>query len=100
MKQTMATLMNGHTQAEILCGNRKTVVRWLKVVGETIYIDAISETIDGPLSTELKYEAWVMDRGSLLFHSPERGMLKLCTEWDIIRFRDGAEKRIEAEGEA
>jgi hypothetical protein len=82
---TFSDLMRGHLTAEILCYRRGTIVRRLTVKGDTVNMDAITESIDIPLTTPIAYEPWFMDRGSMLFN----GNLKLCTEGDTIRFPDG-----------
>jgi len=91
--KSFADLMAGHAKAEILCAVKKTVVRRLKVVdGQSVRIDSMSgPMIVIPLSTEIRYEPWFMDRGSLLFSCEEMPEAKICTEFDLVRFPDGTE---------
>ena len=50
------------------------------------------ETIDVPVDTEITYEPWDMDRGSLTFVHPTMGKLKICTEADILEVLDTKEQ--------
>lgn len=86
-------LMGDHTSAEIRCMYRGEVVRRLTVNGNVLHLDAITESLDLPLDTELKLEPWVFDRGSIVFDHP-RGRLKFCGEMDPITFEDGTEQRV------
>ena len=96
MNKTMKLkdVMGNHKSAEIRCPIRGEVVRRLTVNGLNLHFDAITESIDLPLDTELFYQPWVFDRGSILFKDPQRGDLKFCTEWDLIKFEDGTEQRV------
>lgn len=86
---SFSDLMDGHESAEIVCAIKGQVVRRLKVVGDDVLIDPMEgPEISIPLSTPIYYEAWVMDRGSLLFQLPEGIPGKICTELDLIRFED------------
>ena len=96
---TFASLMNGHTSAEIRCPFRGEVVRRLTVKGDMVEVDAMTIKVDVRLETIITYEPWCMDRGSLLFYSPNLPqhvpVAKLCTELDVIKFEDGTERTIE-----
>ena len=89
-------LMQGYSYAEIINLLHGNVVRKLSVVGNQVQVDALEPPIlILPLNTPIIYEPWFMDRGSLLFNSPELpGRGKICTELDIIRFPDGIEATI------
>lgn len=91
--QTLANIMNGHKTAEIVCAYKGTVVRRLTVDGEVITVDALTEKVDVLLTTPVTYEAWMFDRGSMLFSYAGK-VGKLCTEGDIIRFADGSEGHV------
>ena len=93
-------LMRGNLTAEILCYRKGTVVRRLTVNGDTVTVNALTQTTDVPLTTPITYEPWWMDRGSMLFLLPATSSIvrgestpfgKLCTEGDSIRFPDGQE---------
>lgn len=89
-------LMSGHQSAEILNLLNGEVVRRLVVKGPDVEVDAmVPEKVTVPLATEIVYEPWVLDRGNLLFSCPEYPRAKICTEWDIVRYPDGTEQRIE-----
>lgn len=95
--KSFADLMNGNLYAEIRCAIHGTVVRRLSASGHTVTIDALEPpTLSVPASTPITYEAWMMDRGSMLFtHAEMPGQkLKICTEADIIRYNDGSEYAI------
>lgn len=89
-------LMGSNRHANIVCLYKGTVVRRLSVVGDSIEIDAITETVKVPLDTEITYEPWFMDRGSLLFALPSGRVGKLCTEGDMVYFGDGTERHLDA----
>jgi hypothetical protein len=94
-KMTFETLMGGHKAAEIRCPYKGVVVRRLAVEGDMIEVDAITVKVSVPLASEITYEAWVLDRGSLLFSAPGFGdQAKLCTEFDEIVFDDGSTGRV------
>lgn len=95
-KLTLAALLGQHNQAEILCMESKRVVRRLTRTGATVLVDAISVTVEVPADTKLTYEAWIMDRGSILFAYDGGKVGKLCTEFDTLRFPDGTTEDIEA----
>ena len=96
---TIRDFMKGHHALNIVCPIKGKVVRELDVMGENVRINANPgagkerQEIYVPLDTELTYEAWCMDRGSILFSCPEFPRAKLCTEWDIVRFDDNSEAR-------
>jgi hypothetical protein len=89
---TFEDLMHGYAYAEIYSrGFGHALVRRLSVAAGKVQIDAlIPPIISVSLNTEITYEPWFMDRGSLLFEHPElpKGG-KICTELDEIRFPDG-----------
>lgn len=87
---TVRDLMAGHTGAEIRCAHTGKVVRRLAVVEDTLDIDAMGEQLGIPLDTQLTYEPWFMDRGSILFTFNGQAC-KFCTEFDKIVFEDGTE---------
>jgi hypothetical protein len=95
---TLADILKGHTAAEILCAYTHAVVRRLVVNVDVGIVDMDAgegHQVGIPLDTEITYEPWFMDRGSLLFANPIFGaqpaVWKLCTEHDVIRFDDGTE---------
>ena len=92
---SFADLMKGHQSAEILNLLDGNVVRRLSVQGSDVLVDALTDKVTVPLTTEIRYDAWFMDRGSMLFACPGFPEAKICTELDIIRFPDGTEERIE-----
>jgi hypothetical protein len=85
-------LMNGHASAEIINLYGGNVVRKLTVNGDRVTIDAlVPPVVSVNLETEIVYQPWFMDRGSLLFKCsgiPE--LAKICTEFDEIRYPDGS----------
>lgn len=87
----MSDVLGNHNYVEILCPMKGTIARKLTRNGDSIHLDALTEAIDIPAETPLAYEAWFMDRGSILFN----GNLKLCTEMDIASYPDGSEAVIE-----
>lgn len=90
---TFRSVMGNHKSAEVFCLYRGELVRRLTVDGDVLHFDAITEACDIPLDTEIKYEPWCMDRGSLVFSAPglPHGITvaKFCTEHDVIKFDDG-----------
>ena len=87
-------LMSGYESAEIVCPIKNEVVRKLVVDGNTVNIEAGSDTVSVPIHTAVAYEPWTFDRGNLLFWevaAADDEKLKLCTEGDKIRFPDGTE---------
>lgn len=85
---TLRDFMRGRLGAQIKCGVRGQVVRRIAVNGEIADIDAITETVGVPLDTVLQYQSWTFDRGSIIFDLEGRGILKLCTEFDVISYDD------------
>jgi hypothetical protein len=83
--KVMGDVMNGHQTATIKCLYTDQVVRKLKVEGDNLVIDAMTETVTVPLDTPLIYEPWFMDRGSILFNLDGRPA-KFCGEADKICF--------------
>src|SRR5208283_4071371 len=94
---TFADLMNGEPYAEIIDLVGGTVVRRLSVAAGKVQIDCFAPpVVCVDLNTPIIYEPWRMDRGSLLFSCavfPD-GTAKICTEFDVIRFRNGTEYKI------
>lgn len=79
-------LPEGLTVAEIINPFNRAVVRTItRMDNDKVHIragDGVEITVNG--ATEVRYEAWDLDRGSLIFdHDGTR--LKLCTELDEIR---------------
>jgi hypothetical protein len=93
--KTFADLMHGQKKAEIYCLMTGDLVRKLTVAGVEVEIEPVSgPRITVQLKTEITFEPWFMDRGSLLFQyceEDESKKGKICTELDIIRFPDGSE---------
>lgn len=73
------------------------VVRQLALIGDTLELKAGTDQCAITVDTELRYEPWFMDRGSVLAASLEYDTIKLCTEGGIIRFEDGTEVSLCAE---
>lgn len=95
--KSFADLMNRHATAQIINLLHGDVVRNLKVTGDLVEINPGEgfPIVVVPLSLEIKYEPWSMDRGSLLFeHADYKPFAKICTEMDIIRYPDGSEYSI------
>lgn len=100
-KTTLRAFMRGHLGAEIRCAYRGKVVRKLVVNSyrNIVDIDFGDGEVHGlDLDLELCYEAWLMDRGSIMFKIPAHilrpgmspdGYGKICTEFDIVHFADG-----------
>jgi hypothetical protein len=104
---TIRELMRGHLGAEIVCAYRGQVVRKLVVNPDVNIVDidfGDGEVIGLDLDTELHYESWMMDRGSITFRIPDHLLRpdmspgvqgKFCTEFDIMRFDDGTEESVQ-----
>jgi hypothetical protein len=90
-------LFDGHDGAEVICAVTGHVVRQLALIGDTLELKAGADQCAIAADTQLHYEPWLMDRGSVLVASLEYGTIKLCTEFDIIRFEDGTEVSLCAE---
>ena len=100
-KTTLRAFMQGHLGAEIRCACRGDVVRKLvvNIDSNIVDIDFGDGEVHGlDLDLELCYEAWLMDRGSVMFKIPPHilqsgmspdGCGKICTEFDIVCFDDG-----------
>lgn len=90
--ETLLDLMRGHKAAEIICAVRNIVVRRLVVCDDTLEIDASGpwgrEEFAAPLTTTLHFRPWFMDRGDVVL-TAEGLTIKLCTEYDVIRYEDG-----------
>lgn len=80
--------MKGCNLLKILCPVKDEVVRVLQVKGDNVDIDAITTVVTVPLSTEINYRPWVMDRGDLTFKLPNGNIGVLCAELDILQFDD------------
>lgn len=90
--KTFRELMGGHKSCEIRCAYTGYLARKLTVNGDMVHLDAITESIDVPLDTEITYKPWVMDRGELMFTLPHvPHPLKVCGEFDLITYEDGWE---------
>jgi len=88
--ESFRDLMGGHKSGKIICAVHNQVVRTLTVEGDDVKIvcgDGSQITVK--LDTAITYQAWFMDRGSLLFDNDK----KICTELDCIVFDDEPEKR-------
>ena len=89
---TFRDLMAGHPSAEIDCLVKNALARRLTVEGDTVVVDALAGLkAVVTLDTDIRYEPWLMDRGSLLFSCPQLPDqdAKLCSEYDIVRYPDG-----------
>lgn len=90
--RTLEDVMGGHDRAEIVCLLKGTVVRRLKRTPAGIEIDpGEGEPVTLPANAPVRYEAWFMDRGSLLIDIPGFGEGKLCTEEDRVTYPPDAE---------
>ena len=96
--------MNGHHEAEIRnLLKPEHVVRKLRVKGNNVELDCCDGNgfnLTIPINTEITYEPWFMDRGSMLFRANNLpplcyGTAKICTEADIVQFPDGTQHSIE-----
>lgn len=92
---TLRQLLNERLGATIHCLISKTQVRALALHGD--YVDL--RTADGTevaihADETLVYEAWFMDRGSILVKSCDAGVIKLCTEGDRVLLEDGTETSV------
>lgn len=69
---------------------RGGVVRNLTIAGPYVDLQAAdgSRAMIGA-DEPLVYEPWFMDRGSVLVRSSTHGMVKLCTELDLVKLDDG-----------
>lgn len=98
--KTFRDVMNGHPTAEIKNLLNGQVVRRLKVVGDTVEIDALTVTGTASLDDKLTFKPWVLDRGNILFDSPlvpAGQQAKLCTQFDPINYPDGSEAELTME---
>ena len=96
--KTFGDLLKGHTRGEIHCLYTGEMVRQLSldVRGNVVLNPMSGPTLVISPKTPLKFEPWVMDRGSLIFHHEDipNQPLKLCGEGDTIRYEDGTESSI------
>jgi hypothetical protein len=100
-----AELMSGETHAEIYCLYSGNLVRRLTVTPDrrSVEIDAMmGEHLVVPIDTPIRFEPWVLDRGSMLFPAPAdapeqyRGAdLKICGEGDPITYASGERATVE-----
>ncbi len=95
--QTLRDIMQNRLGAQIVCAVTGKVVRYLAVIGDRCDL----KTADGDqfglsLDAAIRYEPWFMDRGSVLVES-EHGTIKLCTEFDVIRYDDGTAETVDCE---
>jgi hypothetical protein len=94
--QTIGELLDKSDRIEILNLFTDGTVRRLQKMGNSVLIDALTESVIVPADTVILYEPWVLDRGSLLFSTPEIQHAKLCTEFDVILYPDGSRNDIGA----
>ena len=97
---TLRDLLGKSLSAQISCAMTGNVVRNLTLSGP--YVDL--RTADGsrvliPADAQLVYEAWFMDRGSVLVQSCDHGVIKLCTELDPVKLDDGSVRALEFSGD-
>lgn len=92
---TLRTLMNERLGATIHCAMTGAKVRTLAINGDYCDLRAGDGTeVAIHIDTPLTYEQWFMDRGSVLVKSCDDGVIKLCTECDLLRYDDGTEVAI------
>jgi hypothetical protein len=92
---TLRQLLNARLGATIHCLVRGTKVRTLALHGDYVDLRAGDGTEVAIHADELlAYEAWIMDRGSVLVKSCDAGTIKLCTEGDRIILDDGTETTV------
>jgi|TARA_Y100000034_G_scaffold116048_1_gene153875 hypothetical protein len=93
---TFNDFLGEHPTSEILCAMKREVVRRFRRMPDgSVELDALSDKIVVPADTVVMYEPWCMDRGSLVWIDGERGTLKACTEFDVLRFPNGDENSIQ-----
>jgi len=97
---TLRDLLGKSLSAQISCAMTGNVVRNLTLSGPFVYL----RTADGvlvliPADAKLVYEGWFMDRGSVLVQSCDRGVIKLCTEFDHVKLGDGSVCTLEFDGD-
>lgn len=98
---TLRQLLNERLGAAIFCRIRGDQVRTLVLSGDYVDLRAADGNEVAICADEpLVYEAWFMDRGSVLVKSCDDGMIKLCTEGDRIVLEDGTETTVLWEGDA
>jgi len=96
---TLRDLLAKSVSAQISCAFTGQVVRHLTLAGPIVDLRAADGTrvlisADEPLV----YEAWFMDRGSVLVKSESHGVIKLCTEFDLVKLDDGSVCSLEFSG--
>lgn len=91
--QVMRDILCGQEKVEILSLYSEEVVRTITARNDDVHIlcgDGSSITVPG--DTALQYDAWIDDRGSILFLAGDS--LKLCTEFDIVQLPSGERRSI------
>lgn len=88
---TLRELLCGLPSAHIHCVVTGAVVRTLVADGDYCDLRAgdgseVAIRLDEPLT----FEPWFMDRGSILVKSCDAGVIKLCTEGDLLHLEDDA----------
>jgi hypothetical protein len=95
MIMTLRQLLNERLGASIHCLVTGNQVRTLALSGDYVDLRSGDGNEVAILADEpLVYEAWCMDRGSILVKSCDDGMIKLCTEGDRIVLEDGVETTV------
>ena len=87
---TLRELLAKSLSAKISCAVTGDVVRQLTLSGPHVHLragDGTQVLIDA--DETLHYEPWFMDRGSVLVTSCNHGLIKLCTEFDLVTLDDG-----------
>ena len=80
--------MNGRPSAEIINVMHGNVARTLTATPDEVTVmTPLNEKVVVPMDMPIRYEAWCLDRGSLLFGDE----FKIATEMDVIRFDNGEE---------
>ncbi len=94
----LGDFLGAKDSATIACLYTGKVVRILtkRPDGNIILDPTEGESLVLSSDTDLIFEPWVMDRGSILFRCPQFGetLLKLCGEEDTLSFPDGTKHAI------
>jgi hypothetical protein len=88
-------VLGTYNYAEISCAYSGNVVRKLTRLTDGIEIDYITGKVVVPAFTELRYEPWVLDRGSMLFDIEGHPGAKFCGEFDVIHYPDGKQETVQ-----
>lgn len=97
---TLRDLLGKSLSAQISCAVRGGVVRDLTLAGPYVDLRAADGTRAMIAADEpLVYEPWFMDRGSVLVRSSTHGLVKLCTELDLVKLEDGTVCALEFDGD-